>query len=303
MIAGAPLRAWSAGRFVVALPEGHRFPTAKHPYVRQRVAALLGDDAIVEPEPIDREALARVHDEAWLDAVLDGKMTASEQRRLGLPWSPSLRERSLRSVSGTLHAARDALDRGIGIHLGGGTHHAFAGYGEGFCVFNDVAVAIRALRHEGRLQRVAVIDLDVHQGNGTARLFTDDPDMFTFSIHGERNFPFRKEPSRLDVGLADGCDDARYDAALAANLDRVLDEARPDLVVYLAGADPYVHDRFGRLALSIEGLAARDRRVIAACRARGLPLVTTSAGGYARDLDDVGTIHANTVRALLEAHT
>ena len=298
------LRAWSAARFVVQLPEGHRFPSSKYPAVRDAVAAVIGDDAFAEPDPIDRDALARVHDEAWIDAIDRGTLGASEERRLGLPWSPSLRERSLRSVGGTLAAARDALERGVGLHLGGGTHHAFAGFGEGFCVFNDVAVAVRALQREGAIDRAVVVDLDVHQGNGTARLFAEDPRVFTFSMHGEKNFPFRKEPSSLDVGLPDRCDDARYLRALADSLDRVLDEARADVAFYLAGADPYAHDRFGRLALSFDGLAARDRFVVDACRARGLPLVVTTAGGYAKDTPEmsgaeaVARIHARAVEIL-----
>jgi acetoin utilization deacetylase AcuC-like enzyme len=297
------LRAWTASRFAVRLPAGHRFPSSKYPLVREAAAEILGEGAFVEPEPIDRADLARVHDDAWIDAILRGTIAQSDQRRLGLPWSDSLRERSLRSVAGTLAAARDALcpgGAGVGLHLGGGTHHAFAGFGEGFCVFNDVAVAIRALQHEGAVERAVVIDLDVHQGNGTARIFEADPRVFTFSIHGEKNFPFRKEPSRLDVGLQDGCDDATYLRALDDALDRVLDEARADVAFYLAGADPYVHDRFGRLALSMDGLVARDRRVFDACRARGLPLVITTAGGYAKDPRDVARIHAGTVRAMVD---
>jgi acetoin utilization deacetylase AcuC-like enzyme len=297
------LRAWSASRFAVRLPEGHRFPSSKYPLVREAVAAVIGESAFAEPDPIDRASLARVHDDAWIDAVLEGKLAPSEERRLGLPWSDTLRERSLRSVAGTLAAARDALSsagNGIGLHLGGGTHHAFAGFGEGFCVFNDVAVTLRALQHERAIDRAVVIDLDVHQGNGTARIFAGDPRVFTFSIHGEKNFPFRKEPSRLDVGLHDGCEDDAYLRALDDALDRVLDEARADLAVYLAGADPYVHDRFGRLALTMDGLAARDGRVLDACRARRLPLVTTTAGGYAKDPNDVARIHARMVQGIVD---
>ena len=294
------LRVWNASRFAVRLPEGHRFPSSKYPLVRDAVAQIVGGDSFAEPDPIDRESLARVHDAAWIDAILEGTISPADQRRLGLPWSDTLRERSLRSVAGTLCAARDALDGGVGLHLGGGTHHAFANFGEGFCVFNDVAVAVRALQHEGAIERAVVIDLDVHQGNGTARIFDGDPRVFTFSMHGEKNFPFRKEPSRLDVGLHDGCDDAAYLHALDAALDRVLDEARADVAFYLAGADPYVHDRYGRLALSMDGLALRDRRVIEACRARSLPLVATTAGGYAKDPRDVAHIHARTVEVLVD---
>jgi acetoin utilization deacetylase AcuC-like enzyme len=205
-------------------------------------------------------------------------------------------------VQGTLEAARDALAGGAGVNLAGGTHHAFPDHGEGFCVFNDVAVAIRVLQREGAIRRAAIVDLDVHQGNGTAAIFAGDPDVGTFSMHGANNYPFRKEQSRLDVELEDGCDDAGYLARLERHLEPVLSDPRPDLVVYIAGADPYAEDRLGRLRLSIEGLARRDRMVFAACRRRSLPVAVVLGGGYARDLADVVTIHANTVRLLLESH-
>jgi acetoin utilization deacetylase AcuC-like enzyme len=263
---------------------------------------LLPARAIEEPDRAERWALALVHTQRYVDAVLDGGLSPLEVRRLGFPWSPELRERSLRTVQGTLEAAHDALDGGLGINLAGGTHHAFSGHGEGFCVLNDVAIAIRALQREGRLTRAAVVDLDVHQGNGTARIFADDADVFTFSMHGARNFPFRKERSALDVELDDGCQDDAYLAALDAHLGPVLDAARPELVFYLGGADPFVHDRFGRLGLTAGGLEMRDRRVFQALRRRGLPVVVTMAGGYARDLEDVVTLQANAVQAALAAY-
>jgi acetoin utilization deacetylase AcuC-like enzyme len=298
------MRAWSSADFTIALPEGHRFPITKYAAVREGVVArgLLPRGAILVPERVERWALGLVHTARYVDAVLDGTLSAAEQRRLGFPWGPGLPERSLRTVQATVEAARDALAGGAGITLAGGTHHAFADRGEGFCVFNDVAVAIRLLEREGRLRRTAVIDLDVHQGNGTARIFEDEPDVFTFSMHGARNFPFRKERSRLDVELEDGTGDATYLALLDRHIGAVLDAARPELVCYLAGADPYAGDRFGRLGMSIEGLRERDRRVFAACRARGVPVVLTLAGGYARNIEDIVTIHANTVRELLASH-
>jgi acetoin utilization deacetylase AcuC-like enzyme len=298
------MRAWSSARFTVPLPDGHRFPIAKYARIRDECIArgLLPAAAVEEPDRADRWALELVHTPRYADAVLTGSLTAAELRRLGLPWSPDLRERSLRTVQGTLEAARDALDGGLGINLAGGTHHAFAERGEGFCVFNDVAVAIRVLQREGRLARAAVVDLDVHQGNGTARIFADDPDVFTFSMHGARNYPFRKERSALDVELEDGCQDGPYLAALDTHLGPVLDAARPELVFYLAGADPYVHDRFGRLGLTIAGLLERDRRAFAAFRRRGLPAVVTMAGGYAREVEDAVTIQTNTVSAALAAY-
>jgi acetoin utilization deacetylase AcuC-like enzyme len=298
------MRAWSSARFTVPLPTGHRFPIAKYARIRDEIVSrgLLPRRAIEEPDRADRWALELVHTPPYADAVIAGSLSPSEVRRLGFPWSPDLRERSLRTVQGTLEAARDALETGLGINLAGGTHHAYPGHGEGFCVFNDVAIAIRVLQREGRLTRAAVVDLDVHQGNGSAHVFTDDPDVFTFSMHGARNDPFRKERSALDVELDDGCEDAAYLAALDAHLGPVLDAAGPELVFYLGGADPYVHDRFGRLDLTVAGLLERDRRSFDAFRGRGLPAVLTLAGGYARELEDVVTIQANTVGAALAAY-
>lgn len=259
-------------------------------------------DDLLEPERAERWALRLVHTEGWLAAMLDDGLDPAAERILGFPWSPALRERSLRTAQGTVEAARDALVHGAGMNLAGGTHHAFADRGEGFCCFNDVALAIRVLQREGLVRRAAVLDLDVHQGNGTAAIFAGDPDVYTFSMHGARNYPVRKERSRRDVELADRTGDAEYLALLARHLDEVLDEAAPELVFYLAGADPYAGDRFGRLALSLDGLRARDRAVLAACRRRGLPLVLTLAGGYAAALEDIVTIHGNTVEELVRAY-
>jgi acetoin utilization deacetylase AcuC-like enzyme len=298
------MRAWSSARFTVPLPDRHRFPIAKYARIRDEIVArgVLPACAIEEPDRAERWALELVHTPPYADAVLAGTLTPAEVRRLGFPWSTHLRERSLRTVQGTLEAARDALETGLGINLAGGTHHAYPGHGEGFCVFNDVAIAIRVLQREGRLGRAAVVDLDVHQGNGTAHIFADDPDVFTFSMHGARNYPFRKERSTLDMELDDGCEDAAYLAALDAHLGPVLDAARPEVVFYLGGADPYVHDRFGRLGLTVGGLLERDVRAFEAFRRRGLPAVVTLAGGYARELEDVVTIQSNTVEAALAAY-
>jgi acetoin utilization deacetylase AcuC-like enzyme len=299
------LRAWSSARFTIALPDGHRFPIAKYAMIRDAVlrGGVLGQGTVEEPDRVERWALHLVHTTRYVDAVMTGGLSSSEIRRLGLPWGEDLRERSLRSVQGTIEAARDALVEGAGVNLAGGTHHAFADRGEGFCVFNDVAVAIRVLQHEGRVRRVAVVDLDVHQGNGTAAILADDPEIFTFSMHGRKNYPFHKEQSRLDVELEDGCPDDTYLDLLEQHLDPVLDEARADLVFYLAGADPFVGDRFGRLALTREGLRSRDRMVLRACRRRSLPVVLTLAGGYASDLVEVVTIHLNTLHELRDACT
>ncbi len=286
------------------LAGGHRFPIAKYAAIRDGVIAraLLPAARVEEPDRCDRAALGLVHTAAYLDAIFDGTLGPTEVRRLGFPWSPELRERSLRTAQGTVEAARDALEQGIGINLAGGTHHAFADRGEGFCVLNDAAVAIRVLQREGRIRRAAVIDLDVHQGNGTARIFAGDPDVLTFSMHGEKNYPYERETSTLDVELPDGCGDAEYLAGLDRHLAAVLDAASPDLVVYLAGADPYLHDRFGRLALGMAGLRARDRAVFRACRGRGLPVVITLAGGYAPDLEHIVAIHCATVEEGIAAY-
>jgi|SRR5688500_2792155 len=298
------MRAWTPARFAVPLPPGHRFPMAKYAMIAEGVVArgIVPRERLAEPSRARRDALTRVHDAGYVDAVLENGLTEAEQRRLGFPWRPELVERSLRTVQGTIEATRDALDCGIGLNLAGGTHHAFPGHGEGFCVFNDVAIAIRALQSEGRIRRAVVVDLDVHQGNGTARIFADDPGVFTFSMHGAGNYPFRKERSRLDLELPDRTGDEAYLELLIRHLDGVLEEARADLAVFIAGADPYRFDRLGRLSLSITGLEQRDVAVLAACRRRGLPVAVVLGGGYAADLEDVVTIHANTCALLSACH-
>ena len=298
------MRAWTPARFAVPLPEGHRFPMAKYAMIAEGVVArgIVPRERLAEPSRASREAVTRVHDAGYVDAVLDNGLTEAEQRRLGFPWRPELAERSLRTVQGTIEATRDALACGIGLNLAGGTHHAFPGHGEGFCVFNDVAIAIRTLQSEGRITRAVVVDLDVHQGNGTARIFADDPGVFTFSMHGAGNYPFRKERSRLDLELPDRTGDDAYLALLSRHLDAVLEEARADLALFIAGADPYRFDRLGRLSLSMEGLEQRDAAVLAACRRRGLPVAVVLGGGYAADLQDVVTIHANTCALLSACH-
>ena len=298
------IRAWSSARFTIDLPAGHRFPIEKYQRIRDRVISrgILPTDRVLEPERVERWSLALVHTSGYLDKIYDGTLAPAESRRLGFPWSEQLKERSLRTVQATLEAARDALDHGAGITLAGGTHHAFPDHGEGFCVFNDVAVAIRVLQREGRIERALVIDLDVHQGNGTARIFAGDQDVYTFSMHGGKNYPFHKESSTLDVELEDGCDDGTYLALLSRHLEPVLSAARPEVVFYLAGSDPYQEDRFGRLGLSRAGLAERDRMVVQACRSRGLPLVLTMSGGYAQSLDDISAIHSESVRTVIKIY-
>ena len=250
----------------------------------------------------DDETLLTVHTAGYLDRLEAGRLSAAEQRRIGFPWSPQIVERSRRSVGGTVAACRAALEAGLGINLAGGTHHARPDHGAGFCVFNDAAVAIRRLQSEGRLHRALILDCDVHQGDGSAAIFAGDSSVFTFSIHGARNYPYHKVPGDLDIGLPDAAGDEDYLTALGAGLWRALAQANPDLVVYLAGADPYLDDRLGRLALTKEGLARRDRLVIEACRHADLPLAIVMAGGYARQINDTVDIHLNTIRLAVERH-
>jgi acetoin utilization deacetylase AcuC-like enzyme len=280
--------------FVLPLPPGHRFPMAKYARVRERVAAA-GLGSMHVPPAATAAQLALAHDPDYVQRVCDGRLSAAEQRDIGFPWSPAMVERSLRSTGATISASRAALADGLAVNLAGGTHHAFRDRGQGYCVFNDSAVAARVMQAEGRARRVVIVDCDVHQGNGTAAILADDPSIFTFSIHGAHNFPFKKESSDLDINLADRTGDEDYLMALERGLDEALGRASADLAIYLAGADPYVGDRIGRLALSMDGLARRDHLVLATCRSAGLPVAVTMAGGYARELDDVVAIHTRTV--------
>jgi acetoin utilization deacetylase AcuC-like enzyme len=289
-------------RFIVPLPAGHRFPMPKYSLLRERVFAsgLIEPSDFIEAEPATDEQLLRVHTREYLDKVKEGLLSEKEIRRIGLPWSIELVERSRHSVGCTLMVCRFALQDGIAVSLAGGTHHAYPDHGEGYCVFNDVAVAVRAMQEEGRVHRVVILDCDVHQGNGTAAIFSGDQSVFTLSIHGEKNFPYHKEQSSLDIALPDGTGDEAYLERLDDGLQRSLEEAHPDLAIYLAGADPYVHDRLGRLSLSKNGLAERDRRVFAACFSRGLPVAVTMSGGYAKDVKDTVDIHFQTVRLAVQ---
>jgi acetoin utilization deacetylase AcuC-like enzyme len=292
---------WSSARYTFPLPDGHRFPIAKYELLRQRVLAA-GLGPVNEPERIDRESVLRVHTARYVDAFTDGTLSPDEVRRLGFPWSPGLVERSYRAVGGTCAAARFALDNGVAMNLAGGTHHAFPDRGEGFCAFNDVAIAIRALQSEGRIERAAIIDLDVHQGNGTNAIFAGDEGVYTFSMHGRRNYPFTKVNGSLDVELEDGCEDDEYLELLNDALPGVLAASRPDLVVYLAGADAHEGDRLGRLRLTAAGLARRDFIVIDAVREVGIPIAVTIAGGYGHDIDATVAIHLETARLCATMH-
>jgi acetoin utilization deacetylase AcuC-like enzyme len=292
------LHCWTSARYTVELPAGHRFPIEKYALLRDAVVAsgLATAETLHEPARASVDAVRLVHTERYVAALCAGTLGEAEQRRIGLPWSESLVERSFRAVGGTCEAALAALDRGVTMNLAGGTHHAFPDHGEGFCVFNDVAVAIRLLQRDGRIRRAAVIDLDVHQGNGTHAVFAGDDSVFTFSMHGGRNFPFHKVPGTLDIELDDGTGDDVYLDALAGALPTVIARAAPDLVVYLAGSDPHEGDRLGRLRLTFDGLARRDAMVLDACREVGIPVAITIAGGYGRDIRDSVQAHLNTVR-------
>ena len=291
------MRAFYSDHFVLPLPEGHRFPMAKYSRLRERVIAdgSVAAECLFEAPPAGWDDLRLVHTPKYVEAVATGTVPPDVQRRIGFPWSPGMVERSRRSVGATIAAARAALDDGLAVNLAGGTHHAFADRGEGYCVFNDVAVAARVLQRDHGNGRIAIVDCDVHQGNGTAAIFADDRSVFTFSMHGAHNFPFRKEVSDLDVNLEDGTGDGAYLALLSEHLTTVLQGHEPEFVFYLAGADPYEGDRLGRLKLTIAGLQARDEMVLGRCRALNLPVAISMSGGYASDIDAIVTIHANTV--------
>ena len=292
------IRAFYSDHFVLPLPEGHKFPMAKYSRLRERILAegLVSPDHLHEAPLAAIEDLRLVHDAGYVDAVLTGTVAPEIQRRIGFPWSPQMVERSRRSVGATIAAAHAALDEGVAANLAGGTHHAFAGRGEGFCVFNDVAVAARVLQRDELSRRLAIIDLDVHQGNGTAAIFNGDASVFTFSMHGDKNFPFKKEASDLDVPLADGTGDDEYLSLLQLHLTAVLNRHQPDFVFYLAGADPFEGDRLGRIKMTIDGLRRRDEIVMEACTRARLPIAISMSGGYANDVDAIVTIHTNTIR-------
>lgn len=297
------MQAFYADQFVLPLPPGHRFPMPKYRLLRERLEGLAGIEMREAPAASDGE-LALAHTPAYVSAVSDGTLSAAQQREIGFPWSEAMVARARRSVGATIAAARAALASGLATNLAGGTHHASADKGAGYCVFNDVAVAARLMQaewHRARhasLLRIAVVDLDVHQGNGTAAIFADDSSVFTLSMHGAKNFPFRKEPSDLDIELPDGCGDTEYlealDAALA-ELWRRHEQAPPGLIFYLAGADPHEGDRLGRLKLTTAGLAERDRRVLGAARERRIPIAMAMAGGYGRVIEDTVEVQFNTI--------
>ena len=306
------MRAFHSDQFVLPLPPGHSFPMSKYRLLREAVEASLPLVRVTEATPATDGELALAHEPAWISAVAEGTTSAAQQREIGFPWSQRMVERARRSVGATIAAARTALfeREGVAANLAGGTHHAYAHKGSGYCVFNDVAVAARLMQAEWHrrhgqqrgLLRVIVIDLDVHQGNGTASIFRDDPTVYTLSLHGARNFPFRKEASDLDLELPDGCTDGPYLQALDRALDQAWAhhaEAAPGLAFYVAGADPHENDRLGRLKISRAGLAERDRRVLAALRERGIPVALSMAGGYGREIEVTVAIQRRTIEEAL----
>ena len=296
------MQAFHSDRHHLPLPPGHRFPRTKYRLLREKVS-LLAELESHEAAPVSDSDLLRVHEHGYVAAVTSGTLGAAEQRAIGFPWSEEMVERSRRSVGATVAAARAALVDGVAANLAGGTHHASAARGSGYCVFNDVAVAARLLQAEAPL-RIVVVDLDVHQGDGTAAIFAGDDSVFTISLHGARNFPFRKAASDLDVPLADGCGDRDYLAALDRALAVLDDEHAKQpfgLAFYLAGADPHEGDRLGRLKLSAAGLLARDRRVLAVLGGRRIPVALAMAGGYGHDLDVTVAIQAATIEAAIDA--
>lgn len=258
---------------------------------------LITPQDLMVPEPLSQSVLAGVHSAAYLEKLNSGSLSAAEIRRLGLPWSEALWSRSQLAAAGTLLAARHALREGIAANLAGGTHHAFADHGEGFCVLNDVAIAIVQLRSEGVIRRAAVIDLDVHQGNGTASIFEHEESVFTFSLHGEQNYPTQKMRSTLDVGLPSGADDELYARTLEVHLPRVLAQSRADLAFYVAGVDVAAGDRYGKLKLTEQGIRARDEYVLEVLSAVGVPVVITLGGGYASTRDRTAQLHTQVFRA------
>ena len=298
------MQAFYADQFVLPLPEGHRFPMAKYQLLRDRLRAAQPDIRMQQALAATEGELALAHSPAYIRAIHDGSVDSKTMREIGFPWTPAMAERARRSAGATISACRVAFTEGLAANLAGGTHHASAGKGGGFCVFNDSAVAARLMQAEwGRQHRsalqVAVIDLDVHQGNGTASIFRGDPSVFTFSMHGAKNFPFRKEASDLDVELPDGCRDDEYLQALENSLDELERRCRPGLLIYLAGADPFEGDRLGRLKLSYDGLEARDRRVFDWAWQRRIPLAFSMAGGYGRRIDDTVQVQFNTFQVAL----
>lgn len=284
-------------QYTFPLPERHRFPAVKYPMLRQAVIEnhIVPDENLVVPTAVTQAQLQRVHAEEYLFRLENGLLTQAEIRQIGLPWSAELVTRVKYMAGATIGVCRTALSEGVALSLGGGTHHACTDHGQGYCLYNDIMVGIRTMQAEGRIQTAAVIDCDVHQGNGTAEVAANDPSVFTFSIHGQKNFPFRKIPGDLDIGLPDGTGDDHYLTELETAVFHILHQVQPDLVVYLAGADVHLNDRLGRLALTKAGIGRRDRLVLSACRQAGIPVAVLMAGGYGKDLTVMVDVQLQTV--------
>jgi acetoin utilization deacetylase AcuC-like enzyme len=293
------IHCYYADHFVLPLPDGHRFPMQKYAMLREAVQAFAPHSLHEAPAAQDHE-LHLAHDAAYVDRMSRGGLTAPEIRAIGFPWSPQMAERARRSTGATIAALSSAIADRAGVNLAGGTHHAFRDHGEGFCCFNDAAVAAKVVQRDCGIQSVLICDLDVHQGNGTASILANDASVFTFSMHGERNYPVRKERSDFDIELPDGCDDETYLAALTSHLPDIVETFKPQAMIYLAGADPFEGDRLGRLKLTKFGLAARDRFVLQTARDNHIPIAVTMAGGYAHNVADIVDIHFNTVRAVFD---
>lgn len=293
------MKAFYTDQFVLPLPPGHRFPMEKYARLRQRVEAS-GIAQMCVPDAATDEQILRCHDPDYLEKVKTGTLSPSEQRRIGFPWSPGMVERSRRSSGATVAALRAALNEGVGVNLAGGTHHACSDHGEGFCVWNDSAIAARDLQAHGLVNRVVIVDCDVHQGNGTAQITSGDDTIFTLSIHGEKNFPHRKHPSDLDIGLSDNTKDDEYLHIVEQGVRQALFLANADVAIYQSGADPFIGDRLGKLAISKEGLAERDHLVMSLLYQAQLPFAVTMGGGYAPNIDDIVDIHFETIRIATE---
>lgn len=295
---GERLLTFYSDHFPIPLPPDHRFPIDKYRLLREMIISeqIISEDDLRVPDPATEDQICLAHDPTYVDKIFKGSLSDREMRRIGFPWSPELVVRSQRSVGGTIQACRSALNTGVSANLAGGTHHAHRDFGSGFCLLNDCAVAIKVIQRENMAKNVLVVDCDVHQGDGTAAIFSSDPSVFTFSIHGARNFPFHKVPSDKDIELEDGTGDADYLRALEIGLVQVFEDFKGDLIIYLAGADPFYDDRLGRLALSKEGLAARDKLIFNTCLQADLPIAIVMSGGYAHNIADTAAIHKETVR-------
>jgi acetoin utilization deacetylase AcuC-like enzyme len=287
-------------RYVIDLPAHHTFPIQKYRLIREQLLGegTLGAEELLEPTLVAPPDVRLVHTQEYWDRLISGTLPEAAIRRMGLPWSEALVQRSRASVQGTLTAGRIAIREGVAINLAGGTHHAFPDRGEGYCVLNDIAIAVRCLQRDAWMQRMAIIDCDVHQGNGTAAIFAEEPDVYTFSIHGANNYPLVKVPGSLDIALPDGTQDEEYLRALEPVIPQILTEFRPGLIFYLAGVDPHERDRLGRLRLTHAGLRRRDELILHACRDAGVPVAITLGGGYGQDIRDTVEAHCNTVRAV-----